>query len=229
MEAYSFYSTIQVSQLDSDISQAKVLLDNLNTTLQNLQQFKGETGDNGKTVLSGTTNPLSTLGTIDDLYLNTSSWDMFKKTTDTVWTLQGNIKGAVPNAVTYGTRTRFGGGSDDGVNAMQVAGSLYVSSHIQHSSLVKSSIVRTEGSSQPFPTGYETNNSGIFEIMCTNDYGQIGFGKYIVKVQGGVLIKTVINESFANLVQFSIVNNILFVAVGNTGGNATYQITKILV
>jgi hypothetical protein len=193
MEAYSFYSTIQVSQLDSDISQAKVLLDSLNATLQNLQQFKGDTGENGKTVLSGTINPLSTTGTIDDLYLNTSSWDMFKKTTDTVWTLQGNIKGAVPNAVTYGTRTRFGGGVDDTVNMLQVNGGLSVNDFYSTSRNRKHSISSSNINETTLTitvNGDHRYLAGFIEIYYSNIFAsspQPASRKYILNFVGSNL------------------------------------------
>mgnify|MGYP003749125807 FL=1 len=44
------------------------------------------TGPKGEAVLSGIIEPISTVGTIDDLYLNTISGKVFKKTDATTWT-----------------------------------------------------------------------------------------------------------------------------------------------
>ena len=52
----------------------------------------GNDGTNGATWLNGTVDPTATQGKDGDFYLNTSSWDMFKKI-DGTWTKQGNIKG----------------------------------------------------------------------------------------------------------------------------------------
>ena len=43
--------------------------------------------------LTGTADPNSSLGKQGDMYLRTSNYDVFKKTSSTSWTLQGNIKG----------------------------------------------------------------------------------------------------------------------------------------
>ena len=53
----------------------------------------GTNGIDGKTILSGTTNPATSLGTIGDWYLNRTTWIMFEKTANTVWTNRGTIKG----------------------------------------------------------------------------------------------------------------------------------------
>lgn len=55
--------------------------------------IKGGPGTDGATWLSGTVDPTSGIGAVNDYYLNTSSGDTFKKTSATDWTLLGNIKG----------------------------------------------------------------------------------------------------------------------------------------
>ena len=64
--------------------------------------LKGDTGDTGSqgnpgidgaTWHSGSADPATGLGAVNDFYLNTTSADVFKKTGTTTWTLQGNIRG----------------------------------------------------------------------------------------------------------------------------------------
>lgn len=52
----------------------------------------GETGNNGATWLTGETYPVDTNGSDNDLYLNTSTYDLFKKI-EGAWVKVGNIKG----------------------------------------------------------------------------------------------------------------------------------------
>ena len=52
----------------------------------------GTDGKDGATWLTGKIAPTDTQGKDGDLYLNTSSWDLYTKA-DGVWTKQGNIKG----------------------------------------------------------------------------------------------------------------------------------------
>lgn len=54
----------------------------------------GEKGEAGLSVYHGTGEPAADIGNIDDMYINTSSWDVFGKTADAMWVLTGNIKGA---------------------------------------------------------------------------------------------------------------------------------------
>jgi len=65
--------------------------------------LKGATGDTGATGTKGVDGktwhvsavvPATSLGVIGDLHLNTATWDVREKTTATVWTVRGNIKGA---------------------------------------------------------------------------------------------------------------------------------------
>lgn len=54
---------------------------------------QGEQGDPGATWLTGKTNPQNGDGKNGDFYINTTTFDIFKKVDD-VWTCVGNIKGA---------------------------------------------------------------------------------------------------------------------------------------
>jgi hypothetical protein len=45
MEAYSFYNTIKQSELTQELSDARIQLNEIATTFQNLEQFKGDKGD----------------------------------------------------------------------------------------------------------------------------------------------------------------------------------------
>ena len=53
---------------------------------------QGNPGADGATILTGSENPQNTLGKDGDMYLNTSSYDVFEKV-DGEWTLSCNIKG----------------------------------------------------------------------------------------------------------------------------------------
>ena len=57
------------------------------------QGSTGAAGAAGATWLSGTSNPASSTGANGDFFLNTTTWDVFKKTSGT-WASTGNIKGA---------------------------------------------------------------------------------------------------------------------------------------
>lgn len=51
----------------------------------------------GAKIIQGTVAPASGTGLQGDWYQNTSTWDHYEKTSATVWTLRGNIKGATGN------------------------------------------------------------------------------------------------------------------------------------
>ena len=51
----------------------------------------------GAQILRGTATPATSLGQVGFWYINTSNWDVYEKTADTVWTNRGNIKGATGN------------------------------------------------------------------------------------------------------------------------------------
>jgi nitrate reductase NapE component len=53
----------------------------------------GIDGANGATWLSGTTSPTTSLGSVNDFYINTSNGDYYKKTGSSTWTLQANLTG----------------------------------------------------------------------------------------------------------------------------------------
>ncbi len=53
----------------------------------------GTNGTNGATWLSGTTSPTTSLGSVNDFYINTSTGDYYKKTGSSTWTLQANLTG----------------------------------------------------------------------------------------------------------------------------------------
>ena len=53
---------------------------------------EGEKGDDGSKILVGNNNPTSQTGTNGDLYLNTTSFDLYTKSND-AWSYSGNIKG----------------------------------------------------------------------------------------------------------------------------------------
>ena len=70
----------------------------------------GSTGLTGPTGaaskwLAGASNPISSIGTVDDFYLNSVTGDVFQKSSG-AWTLSGNIKGAA------GSGSGSGGASD---------------------------------------------------------------------------------------------------------------------
>lgn len=81
----------------------------------------GATGAAGATYdwLTGTTDPATGTGKVGDMYLNTTSCDVFKKTAATTWTKQCNIKGA-----TGATGATGGTGAAGGTGATGAAGTL---------------------------------------------------------------------------------------------------------
>lgn len=54
-------------------------------------------------IRSGNIAPASGVGALGDWYINYSTWDVYEKTSATVWTLRGNIKGAAGAAGSPGT------------------------------------------------------------------------------------------------------------------------------
>lgn len=54
----------------------------------------GQDGAPGDKILRGTAVPASGLGTVDDLYLRTTNWNLYQKTGATAWTNLGSIQGA---------------------------------------------------------------------------------------------------------------------------------------
>ena len=58
----------------------------------------GTNGTNGNTIITGSTDPGSNIGVLGDLYLNTSSYSLFKKESvnnSTDWVFKNNIKGTI--------------------------------------------------------------------------------------------------------------------------------------
>jgi hypothetical protein len=53
----------------------------------------GTNGTNGTVWLTGTTSPTTSIGVVNDLYLNTTNGDYFKKTGASIWTLLSNLTG----------------------------------------------------------------------------------------------------------------------------------------
>lgn len=53
----------------------------------------GSNGTNGSTWYSGTSTPSASTGVVNDWYINTNTFDIYKKTAASTWTKQGNIKG----------------------------------------------------------------------------------------------------------------------------------------
>jgi hypothetical protein len=54
---------------------------------------EGKAGEDGATWLSGTTVPSTELGVVGDFYLRTTTSDVYKKTSEAVWSFQVNIEG----------------------------------------------------------------------------------------------------------------------------------------
>jgi hypothetical protein len=74
------------------------------TTWTSRGNIKGAAGAAGAKWLQGTTAPASGTGAIGDWFINTATFDIYEKTTATVWTGRGNIKGAsgAPGAIWSG-------------------------------------------------------------------------------------------------------------------------------
>jgi hypothetical protein len=71
---------------------------------------QGPKGDVGTLWITGSGAPASGTGVVNDFYLNSLNGDYYKKTALTVWTLQGNIKGAT-GTMTLGTVATGAAGS----------------------------------------------------------------------------------------------------------------------
>lgn len=63
----------------------------------------GTNGVNGNVWLSGTTVPSSGQGSVNDFYINTSTGAYYKKTSSSVWTLQGSLVGPAGTAGANGS------------------------------------------------------------------------------------------------------------------------------
>lgn len=68
----------------------------------------GSDGADGATWLSGSSTPSSSSGKAGDFYLNTTTWDVYKKNSSS-WSRCGNIKGASGGAKYYFSRVTDGG------------------------------------------------------------------------------------------------------------------------
>ena len=86
----------------------------------------GNNGLDGKTVLNGTTNPIASLGTNGDFYINTASSSLFGPKTNDIWgnsvSLVGpqGIQGATGLQGTAGTNGTNGSNGNDGLSAYQI-------------------------------------------------------------------------------------------------------------
>lgn len=65
-------------------------------------ELKGKDGITYEWLL-GASAPAAALGKVGDMYINTTSFDVHKKTAETTWALQGNIKGATGPTGAQGT------------------------------------------------------------------------------------------------------------------------------
>lgn len=78
----------------------------------------GIDGTDGATWLTGDKVPASSIGKINDFYLNTSTWDVYKKATSSSWTIVGNIKGKDGLNGTNGANGTAGENGKDGKNGI---------------------------------------------------------------------------------------------------------------
>lgn len=72
----------------------------------NIKGPRGDDGDNGEpgaTWTAGTQTPDNTSGTDGDFFLNTSNWDIYKKSNG-MWDKVGNIKGKDADTTQYYTK-----------------------------------------------------------------------------------------------------------------------------
>lgn len=60
---------------------------------QGIKGDKGDTGNQGSKIYNVTSTPSNSIGVLGDWAINTSNGDIFEKTSSTVWTNRGNIKG----------------------------------------------------------------------------------------------------------------------------------------
>jgi hypothetical protein len=81
-------------------------------SLKGTNGSNGTNGTNGNTWYSGTISPTADLGIVGDFYLNTISYDIYKKTTNSTWTFEINIKGQQGNQGIQGIQ---------GLSAYQIA------------------------------------------------------------------------------------------------------------
>lgn len=92
------------------------------TAWKNLMLISALKGTDGATWLDGTADPTDEQGKNGDFYLNTTSYDIFKKTNDN-WNNIGNIKGTDAQVPSIGANGNwFIGTSDTGVSAIPTDG-----------------------------------------------------------------------------------------------------------
>lgn len=102
----------------------------------------GDDGTDGAAWYSGTTAPSTSTGVIGDWYINTNTYDIYKKTASTTWTKQCNIKGATGSNGTNGTN---GTNGSDGLSMFYCSNASYATSttYISRSYLTPSSSTKT--------------------------------------------------------------------------------------
>jgi hypothetical protein len=88
---------------------------------------QGPPGTNGSTWLTGSNNPVSSEGVLNDFYLNSTTGEYYKKTSTSNWTIQGSLKGpqSETNKIIHGNWLKNTSGIHqfivpDGVNFLKI-------------------------------------------------------------------------------------------------------------
>lgn len=96
---YTQLSTLnsEYSGLSSEVETARSTYPSLNDRLNDLTAGSGSgtPGADGATWLNGAIDPAANIGSNNDYYINTASYDIFQKQSG-VWVKIGNLKGAIP-------------------------------------------------------------------------------------------------------------------------------------
>jgi len=89
--------------------------------IQGIQGEKGADGTDGITYdwLTGTSVPTSAIGKQGDMYLNTSTQDVYKKATSSSWSLLCNIKGLKGDTGQQGEKGQQGDKGEQGIQGVQ--------------------------------------------------------------------------------------------------------------
>jgi len=148
----------------------------------------GTNGTNGATWFTGSGAPASGTGSVNDLYLNTANGDYYKKTSFSVWTLQGNLTG--PTGATGSTGST--GATGPGYAAQSATSTLIATgskTFTTSSGLAYSAGARVRASSRAntanYMEGTVTSYSGTSLVVSVDAVGGSGtFSDWNINVSG---------------------------------------------
>jgi hypothetical protein len=177
------------------------------TALRGATGAQGPQGQNGATWLNDTTTPNTTLGNTDDFYLNTTTGEYYKKSSNNSWVLQGNLTG--PQG-TVGT-TNINGSNN---NIYWFKKSSNSSTYIENSRIWYDFL---------YTTGYNSNN----DITHNTTTGEITFHNTgIYKIEYYIMGSD--NRTINNVQLLYYSNGLWNVITDGVGGNQTFNSNSIV-